>query len=440
MLRVPEAARVRLGGHELGAGRLEGRRRVPAAVSRRSGRSTTWRPCALCCRTGIRRSHRMGAGASPCISPPFRRPMAQALAGLIGREAQTRDRGGHLVRPGHRALRSARAVHRRVGGAPALEHRDETSPSPRPRASSWCWRGAARASSARRSSRIETHCRVTGVNRPEHLIASHCKPWRDSDNAERLDGENGLLLTPSIDHLFDRGFISFENNGELLVSRVAHEVSLRKMGVPVGVKFKPARSRMGSGDISNFIGSRCFCRRCAGRIAGQMTRKRPMAGHGRRSRTGPFAIRGSPWTKRFNELSTTSWLRRYLGGRLLWMSALIGMDGRLARHAPAALGIHGGGVGGTRRGWRCDIFKVRRRVADSQAGRDGERPSGNILKDFARTAPVSSTTSRRGFNLDHVVISTRGIYVVETKTITKPATDAKVIYSTAKGFPWLVQA
>jgi putative restriction endonuclease len=45
------------------------------------------------------------------------------------------------------------------------------------------------------------------------------------------------MLTPSIDHLFDRGFISFENNGELLVSRVAHEHSLKKMGVPVGIKF-----------------------------------------------------------------------------------------------------------------------------------------------------------------------------------------------------------
>ncbi len=90
-------------------------------------------------------------------------------------------------------------------------------------------------------SRIETHCRITGVNRPEHLIASHCKPWRDSDNAERLDGENGLLLTPSVDHLFDRGFISFENNGDLLVSRVAHEVSLKKMGVPIGNKFNVGR-------------------------------------------------------------------------------------------------------------------------------------------------------------------------------------------------------
>lgn len=81
----------------------------------------------------------------------------------------------------------------------------------------------------------ESKCRVTGVDRVEHLIASHCKPWRDCEsNQERLDGENGLLLTPSIDHLFDRGFISFENDGRLLVSSVAHKESLRRMGVPVG--------------------------------------------------------------------------------------------------------------------------------------------------------------------------------------------------------------
>ena len=82
-----------------------------------------------------------------------------------------------------------------------------------------------------RVSRIEMHCRITGVNNPTHLIASHCKPWRDSEDVERLDGENGLLLTPSIDHLFDRGFISFEDNGDLLVSPVAHRVSLQRMGV-----------------------------------------------------------------------------------------------------------------------------------------------------------------------------------------------------------------
>jgi putative restriction endonuclease len=85
----------------------------------------------------------------------------------------------------------------------------------------------------RRVSEIESRCRVTGVDRPEHLRASHCKPWRDGTNDERLDGDNGLLLTPSIDHLFDRGFISFESTGRLLVSPVAHRSSLQRMGVEV---------------------------------------------------------------------------------------------------------------------------------------------------------------------------------------------------------------
>ena len=79
---------------------------------------------------------------------------------------------------------------------------------------------------------IETHCRVTRVNEPTHLRASHTKPWRTSTNEERLNGENGLLLTPTIDHLFDRGFISFEDNGELLISPVAYQPSLQKMGIP----------------------------------------------------------------------------------------------------------------------------------------------------------------------------------------------------------------
>src|SRR3954447_15064363 len=64
-----------------------------------------------------------------------------------------------------------------------------------------------------------------------HLLASHCKPWRDSTNEERLNGENGLLLTPSIDHLFDRGFIGFEDNGALIISPVAHRPSLVRMGI-----------------------------------------------------------------------------------------------------------------------------------------------------------------------------------------------------------------
>ena len=82
-----------------------------------------------------------------------------------------------------------------------------------------------------RVAKIETKCRITGVENPVHLIASHCKPWRDATNEERLDGENGLLLTPSIDHLFDRGFIGFENDGKLIISPVAHRPSLQRMGI-----------------------------------------------------------------------------------------------------------------------------------------------------------------------------------------------------------------
>ena len=78
---------------------------------------------------------------------------------------------------------------------------------------------------------IERACRVTKVERPEHLIASHTKPWRDSSNEERLDGENGFLLTPTIDHLFDKGFISFEGNGDLVVSPVGDRTSLVRMGI-----------------------------------------------------------------------------------------------------------------------------------------------------------------------------------------------------------------
>ena len=73
--------------------------------------------------------------------------------------------------------------------------------------------------------------RITGVDNPIQLVASHCKPWRDSTNEERLNGENGLLLTPSIDHLFDRGFIGFEDSGRLVILPVAHRPSLERMGI-----------------------------------------------------------------------------------------------------------------------------------------------------------------------------------------------------------------
>ena len=62
-------------------------------------------------------------------------------------------------------------------------------------------------------------CALTEVSSPELLRASHIKSWRDSNNRERLDAFNGLLLAVHMDALFDRALISFENSGEMLISQ-----------------------------------------------------------------------------------------------------------------------------------------------------------------------------------------------------------------------------
>lgn len=64
----------------------------------------------------------------------------------------------------------------------------------------------------------ERCCRLTGVTDPHYLIASHIKPWRDCNDQEKLDGCNGLLLSPHVDRLFDRGLISFSDDGTVLKS------------------------------------------------------------------------------------------------------------------------------------------------------------------------------------------------------------------------------
>ncbi|HHQ4530834.1 TPA: HNH endonuclease [Aeromonas hydrophila] len=82
-----------------------------------------------------------------------------------------------------------------------------------------------------RLEKIEHACRVTGVCNQALLIASHIKPWSESDNAERLDGNNGLLLSPHIDKLFDRGWITFTDAGDLLCADPCIEQALQQWGI-----------------------------------------------------------------------------------------------------------------------------------------------------------------------------------------------------------------
>lgn len=65
---------------------------------------------------------------------------------------------------------------------------------------------------------IEPRCRITDTDDPRFLVASHIKPWSKSDDYEKLDGQNGLLLAPHVDHLFDKGFITFQDDGRIIIS------------------------------------------------------------------------------------------------------------------------------------------------------------------------------------------------------------------------------
>jgi len=62
-----------------------------------------------------------------------------------------------------------------------------------------------------------THCAVTGAGPAELLVASHIWPWSECESAnERWSVDNGLLLNPNLDKLFDRGIIGFSSKGKLL--------------------------------------------------------------------------------------------------------------------------------------------------------------------------------------------------------------------------------
>ena len=74
-------------------------------------------------------------------------------------------------------------------------------------------------------------CAVSECKMTELLIASHIKPWKESTNKERLDRYNGLLLLPNYDKLFDKGLISFEDNGKIIISPLIKEEEYKVLGI-----------------------------------------------------------------------------------------------------------------------------------------------------------------------------------------------------------------
>lgn len=86
---------------------------------------------------------------------------------------------------------------------------------------------------------VETGCRLTGLIDRRHLRAHHVKPWCVCNDREKLDPANGLLLSPHFEHLFERGYISFADDGELLVSKSLNPVVLSAWAFASPFKKKP---------------------------------------------------------------------------------------------------------------------------------------------------------------------------------------------------------
>ncbi|MBK6738027.1 MAG: HNH endonuclease [Haliea sp.] len=77
-------------------------------------------------------------------------------------------------------------------------------------------------------------CAVSGYPNSRFLVASHIKPWSKSSNVERLNSFNGLLLLPNLDKVFDLGYITFEESGEIRISEAVEQPS--QLGLRQGLK------------------------------------------------------------------------------------------------------------------------------------------------------------------------------------------------------------
>ncbi|MDE3182846.1 MAG: HNH endonuclease [Bacteroidota bacterium] len=79
--------------------------------------------------------------------------------------------------------------------------------------------------------RWDFKCAVTNYAKNEILIASHIVPWKGSSNDERLDVNNGILLSPTYDALFDKHLISFENTGKIILSDPLLKSNYKEIGI-----------------------------------------------------------------------------------------------------------------------------------------------------------------------------------------------------------------
>ncbi|NNK09927.1 MAG: HNH endonuclease [Flavobacteriaceae bacterium] len=86
--------------------------------------------------------------------------------------------------------------------------------------------------------RWEYKCAASGYRNTEILIASHIHPWSKANDDERLDVDNGILLSPDYDALFDKHLISFENTGKIILGDRIASSDYIKLGINGSEKIK----------------------------------------------------------------------------------------------------------------------------------------------------------------------------------------------------------
>lgn len=82
-------------------------------------------------------------------------------------------------------------------------------------------------------------CAVTGVTQRELLRASHAKPWAEcTSGSERLSPYNGFLLNVALDALFDKHLLTFDVNGQIVISHALDVDELHKLGINKSLRLR----------------------------------------------------------------------------------------------------------------------------------------------------------------------------------------------------------
>lgn len=88
----------------------------------------------------------------------------------------------------------------------------------------------------------EGRCRFTHVDDPALLRAGHLMPWRDCQtHQQRLDPDNGLSLTPTYDHLVDRGLLTWDDDGNIRLSSRLSKQARDQLGLSESMNTGPWR-------------------------------------------------------------------------------------------------------------------------------------------------------------------------------------------------------